>query len=239
MTDPITDAARVLARHTLAVVRLDAWVCAQCGGALAMSPWGTSTEGTLADLSRRAMAVHQAQMLAEAGLLAAPDLLQVGPRLGASACDDDGISVCPKMAYSNKQLQRDLSTSEEKRKRQVQTISELQEVRERLTAQVERIRIQAEAYKAASATHPLVGQIIADIAGDFLAAIEWTPSASQNGPQEAREPVEDRMRALAADMGDTPLTATILRQFADEVAQVRAAGDRAIQSLVSRLPEGT
>jgi hypothetical protein len=68
---------------------------------------------------------------------------------------------------------------------------------------------------------------------------EWPAWLSLDEPHPAeREPVEDRMRALAADMGDMPLTATILRQFADEVAQVRAAGDRAIQSIVSRLPEG-
>lgn len=51
------------------------------------------------------------------------------------------------------------------------------------------------------------------------------------GPHRARvhpepasaEPVEDRLRALADDMGDTPLTAAIIRQFADEVAQMRNA----------------
>lgn len=51
------------------------------------------------------------------------------------------------------------------------------------------------------------------------------------GPHRARvhpepastEPVEDRLRALADDMGDTPFTAAILRQFADEVAHLRSA----------------
>lgn len=37
----------------------------------------------------------------------------------------------------------------------------------------------------------------------------------------AREPVEDRLRALAADVDtDQPLTAEILRQFADDIGSV-------------------
>lgn len=64
--------------------------------------------------------------------------------------------------------------------------------------------------------------------------------SGQDGSGAVRGVVEYRMRALAADMDrDTPLTAEILRQFADEVTQLRAAGDRAVQSIVSRLPDGT
>lgn len=39
---------------------------------------------------------------------------------------------------------------------------------------------------------------------------------------EPTQPVEDRMRELADDMAESPFTAEIIRQFANEVAQLRA-----------------
>ena len=221
-TDPITDAARVLLGKHLTIHRVIRGVECECGVNLTESSRALWSEYV------RNHAAHIVTLLAEAGLLVAPDLLQVGPRLGASACDDDGISVCPKMAYSNKQIGRE---------------------RDGLRAQVEAMRaaIEREASHGDAITRcNLVAERFRTVL-DSAAAPQQAPAdppagveSGQDGSGAVRGVVEDRMRALAADMDrDTPLTAEILRQFANEVTHLRAAGDRAIQSIVSRLPDGT
>jgi hypothetical protein len=78
MTDPTTEAARVLGAHRTARRRLLVggirdWICDDCRVSI-------TRDGSV----DWALAAHQAQMLAEAGLLAAPSVVQVGPSLGAN-----------------------------------------------------------------------------------------------------------------------------------------------------------
>jgi hypothetical protein len=71
------------------------------------------------------------------------------------------------------------------------------------------------------------------IAHGYIEGPRATPAHPQIGAQAPREqpngtprdsrPVEVKMRALADDMADTPMTAMIVRQFADEVAALRNA----------------
>ena len=68
-TDTTSEVARVLGEHYDGAIRMDAWVCATCGAPLAMPSWNAMVEGTTGPLLRKAMAKHQAAMLAEAGLL--------------------------------------------------------------------------------------------------------------------------------------------------------------------------
>ena len=234
-TDPITDAARVLlAAHTFGAVRLDAWVCAECGAPLAMPGWEAAVETTTGGLLREAMARHQTELLAEAGLLAAPDLLQIGPRVGASR--PEYKETAPELAISPEnasELAEDLrSASLGDWFRKIGTgLSDEQCALVEADLQEAPTEYRADDLYAARDTLAGAPQAPADPPAGVV-------ESGQGGSGAVRGVVEDRMRALAADMDrDTPLTAEILRQFADEVTHLRAAGDRAIQSIVSRLPE--
>lgn len=68
-TDTTSDVEQVLATHYDGAIRMDAWVCSACGAALAMPGWSAMVEGTTGPLLRKAMAKHQADLLAETGLL--------------------------------------------------------------------------------------------------------------------------------------------------------------------------
>ena len=165
---------------------------------------------------------HMVDALDAAGLLAAPELPQTAAELGTT--------LAGQLRALGNTLVSDVKVD----------LGPLVREAERLEAQLAHAaRLKCEVTRTlGEPPHVRVTWDGVPIAVGYVQGPYGLPLRADNAAP-AREPVEDRMRALAADMSDTPLTATILRQFADEVAQVRAAGDRAIQNLVSRLPEGT
>lgn len=67
------------------------------------------------------------------------------------------------------------------------------------------------------------GYVVPDPAPRQAQIVAQAPREQPNTAPGDPDPVEDRLRALADDMTDTPFTAVIVRQFADEVARLRSA----------------
>lgn len=103
-----------------------------------MTPDEYVTHAQVADAMGQAITRQQYVDLMALCNLPVADQIAAPASAEQSACQDEGISVCPKMAYSNKQLGRQLDEARAQLERQHETIETLQAAQERVRTLAER-----------------------------------------------------------------------------------------------------